>query len=58
MTATTALGYLIAWGPFAGLCIWEMITEPSVSKRIIVKIKFPKIVEAVAAVKFYLVQYI
>ena len=26
------LGYLIAWGPFAGLCIWEMITEPSVRK--------------------------
>ena len=31
MTATTALGYLIAWGPFASLCIWEMVTEPSVS---------------------------
>ena len=32
MMGTTALGYLIAWGPFASLCIWEMITEPSVSK--------------------------
>ena len=32
MMATTAFGYLIAWGPFAGLCMWEMVTEPSVRK--------------------------
>ena len=31
MLATTALGYLVAWGPFAVLCIWEMITKPRVS---------------------------
>ena len=30
LMATTAAGYLIAWGPFAGLCIWEMGTEPQV----------------------------
>ena len=30
MMAMTAIGYLIAWGPFASLCIWEMITEPTV----------------------------
>ena len=30
MLATTAGGYLIAWGPFAGLCIWEMVTQPRV----------------------------
>ena len=30
MLAMTATGYLIAWGPFASLCIWEMITEPKV----------------------------
>lgn len=30
MLATTALGYLVAWGPFAVLCIWEMITKPKV----------------------------
>ena len=28
--AMTAIGYLIAWGPFASLCIWEMVTEPKV----------------------------
>jgi len=28
MMAMTAIGYLIAWGPFASLCIWEMVTEP------------------------------
>ena len=28
---TTALGYLAAWGPFAGLCIWEMVAEPQVT---------------------------
>ena len=31
MFATTAIGYLTAWGPFALLCIWEMVTEPIVS---------------------------
>ena len=31
--AMTALGYLIAWGPFASLCIWEMITEPRVRRQ-------------------------
>ena len=30
MMGTTALGYLAAWGPFAGLCIWEMVAEPQV----------------------------
>ena len=31
MMAMTALGYLIAWGPFAALCMWEMVTKPRVS---------------------------
>ena len=31
MLATTATGFLIAWGPFAGLCIWGMVTEPEVA---------------------------
>ena len=32
MMAMTALGYLIAWGPFAALCMWEMVTKPRVSR--------------------------
>ena len=32
MLAMTAGGYLIAWGPFAGLCIWEMVTQPRVGR--------------------------
>ena len=28
MLALTAGGFLIAWGPFAGLCVWEMVTQP------------------------------
>ena len=39
MLATTALGYLVAWGPFAVLCIWEMITKPKVS--FVLKLAFP-----------------
>ena len=34
MMATTASGYLIAWGPFAALCIWEMVTDPSVRRNL------------------------
>ena len=32
MMGTTALGYLVAWGPFAGLCIWNMVAEPQVEQ--------------------------
>ena len=30
LMATTAVGYFIAWGPSAGLCVWEMVTQPEV----------------------------
>ena len=30
LMATTAAGFIIAWGPFAGLCVWEMVTQPQV----------------------------
>ena len=30
MFAATAAGYLLAWSPFASLCVWEMATQPQV----------------------------
>ena len=29
--AVTASAYLVAWGPFSVLCIWEMVVQPKVS---------------------------
>ena len=28
--AVTASAYLVAWGPFSVLCIWEMVVQPKV----------------------------
>ena len=28
--AVTASAYLVAWGPFSVLCIWEMVIQPKV----------------------------
>ena len=31
LMAVTASAYLVAWGPFSVLCIWEMVVQPKVS---------------------------
>ena len=30
LMAVTASAYLVAWGPFSVLCIWEMVVQPKV----------------------------
>ena len=30
----TVVGYLVAWGPFTYLSMWEMFTQPKVSRMI------------------------
>ena len=36
MMAVTVCGYLVAWGPFSVLCIWEMSVQPKVSVHLAV----------------------